>query len=68
MGGVSLSMEKTCENCEYFVQASGGAGEYERGKCVNPETCIVDEAGNKDGILQWKGGTCIDFKPRKMEL
>jgi hypothetical protein len=60
-------MEKTCENCEYFVPTSSDAGEYVRGKCVNPESCIIHQKGNKDGILQWKGGTCTDFKPKQKQ-
>jgi hypothetical protein len=60
-------MEKTCENCEYFVRTSSDTGEYVRGKCMNPETCTVDQEGNEHGLSQWKSGTCIDFKPKQMQ-
>lgn len=60
-------MEKTCSNCEYFVQVSSDTDEYGWGRCMKPETCVVDEKGNKRGVFQWISGCCIDFKPKLAE-
>jgi len=58
-------MEKTCGNCEYFVQVSSETGRYAWGRCVNPELAAMDENRQVKGIFRWADGGCLDFKPRR---
>lgn len=58
-------MEKTCENCEYFMRMSMDIGKYHWGYCQKPGSGTKEMNGNKEGVFMWANKTCNDFKPRQ---
>jgi hypothetical protein len=58
-------MEKTCKNCEYFVQISI-MSKHTWGDCMKTASSIEADCMKKRGTFTWAYKNCSDFKPKKV--